>query len=246
MATSEAQVKFPTVSYGSFATALEKFHEAGGAPNEIHPSAFHKGTFNGSTIARLVRAFRAFELVDESDHPRHEAVDPLVDPKTRKAALAQLLRDHFGSLIDLPLDKASPKQFNEWFDQFNMGAEDARKAKTFFLHAAKANGITVSPYITNAYKTRTPSSGARKRTKKNQPNTNPGTNGNTRENTQTGSTRSVALRESPGSITITVPTNTWDLDGEDRDFVLFLVDVIKSWERGTSPGIWNRTGVSVE
>jgi hypothetical protein len=167
MADTDTQAKLPTVSYGSFATALDKFYEAGGAPNEIHPSAFHKGTFSGSTIALLVKAFRALNLVDAKDHPHAERVDRLIDPKSRKTAVTELLTEHFGTLIDLPLSKASPKQFNEWFDQFNMGADDARKAKTFFLHAAKANGIAVSKFITDQYKTRTPSSGTRKRTKKN-------------------------------------------------------------------------------
>jgi hypothetical protein len=145
----------PTVSYGSFVTALDKFHEAGGAPTEIHNSAFDKSTFNGSTIALLVKAFRSLDLSDEKNVPR-ERLDQLIEPKTRKDAIANLLRDRYKTLIALPLDKANPNQFNKWFDDCGMAAEDTRKAKTFFLHAAKANGVSVSKYITDQHKTRTP------------------------------------------------------------------------------------------
>lgn len=158
MSDNDTQAQLPTVSYGSFSTALDKFHEAGGAPTEFHPSAFHKGTFNGSTIALLVRAFRALNLSNDKNEPNLERVNELIDPKTRKDAFARLLKEHYASLIALPLDKATPAKFNQWFEQFGMHSEDARKAKTFFLHAAKANGITVSKFITDQYKTRTPSS----------------------------------------------------------------------------------------
>ena len=153
--STDTQNPLPTVSYGSFVTALEKFHEAGGAPTEIHNSAFDKSTFNGSTIALLVRAFRSLDLTDEKNVPR-ERLDELIDPKTRKDAIGQLLRDRYKSLIALPLDKANPNQFNTWFDGCGMAAEDTRKAKTFFLHAARANGVTVSKYITDQHKTRAP------------------------------------------------------------------------------------------
>jgi hypothetical protein len=55
-----------------------------------------------------------------------------------------------------------------------------------------------------------------------------------------GTTRTVGLRDSSGSVTVTVSADLWELDGENRDFVLFLMDVVKAWERGESGGIWAR------
>jgi hypothetical protein len=58
---------------------------------------------------------------------------------------------------------------------------------------------------------------------------------------QKGTTRTVGLRgESSGGVTVTVSADLWELDGENRDFVLFLMDVVKAWERGESGGIWCR------
>jgi hypothetical protein len=52
-----------------------------------------------------------------------------------------------------------------------MALEAQRKAKTFFLHAARANGITVGKYILEKSKTRTPAKREKKpRTPKNQNN----------------------------------------------------------------------------
>jgi hypothetical protein len=176
MASDTQVTEFPTVSYGSFTSALDRFAEAGGAPNEFHPSAFDKKAYNGSTIALLVKAFRALGLSNEKDKPIPERLDPLIDAKTRKDAFAKLLRDRYSTLITLPLEKAHNAQFNEWFQKTGMANEAQRKAKTFFLHAARANGIAVSPYILSSSKTRTPA----KRDKKPRTPKNPNEGGTNR------------------------------------------------------------------
>jgi len=54
-------------------------------------------------------------------------------------------------------------------------------------------------------------------------------------------TRTVALRDgSSGSVSVSVSADLWELDGENRDFVFFLLDVVKAWERGESGAIWCR------
>jgi hypothetical protein len=163
MATNTQVTELPTVSYGSFTSQLDKFAEAGGAPTELHPSVFDKKTFNGSTIALLVKAFRALGLTNEKNEPIPDRLDALIDVKTRKDAFQKLLRDRYATLIALPLEKANPAQFNEWFSKTGMASEAQRKAKTFFLHAARANGVAVSKYILEKSNTRTPAKRDKKR-----------------------------------------------------------------------------------
>lgn len=151
---SESRRPLPIVAYGSLITALDHFNEAGGAPSELHTSVFPKKSFSGSTISRLLQTLRALGASDDAGKVIVDRLQPLIEPKTRKSAFENVLRELYGSLIDLPLSTASPNMFNRWFDEFKMSADDTRKSKTFFLHAAKANGITVSNFILNAYKTR--------------------------------------------------------------------------------------------
>jgi hypothetical protein len=168
MANDTQVTEYPTVSYGSFVSALDKFAEADGAPNEIHPSAFDKVAFNGSTIALLVKAFRSLGLSNEKNEPIPDRLDPLIETKTRKDAFGKLLRERYGTLISLPLERATNQQFNEWFAKSGMASEAQRKARTFFLHAARANGISVSKYVLDNSKTRTPAKRDKKpRTPKN-------------------------------------------------------------------------------
>jgi hypothetical protein len=237
----------PIVPFASFVTALDHFHEAGGPPSEMHASAFPKEKFSGTTTALLVKAFKRFQMEEIDGTTSLDRLDPLIDPQTRKSAIAGLLREFYGPLFDLPLESAPPSAFNKWFDDWNMNADDTRKAKTFFLHAAKYAEIPISAYILARYKTRVRTSAPSERTRKPSTQNSRATNKGKRVNPAAPghnepksnvTTRTVGLRQSKGLVTLSVSADLWELDGEDRDFVLFLTDVVKAWERGASGGIW--------
>jgi hypothetical protein len=236
MAEKPVTPALPIVPYPSFVAALDHFYEAGGAPSELHSSVFPKTKFSGTTIALLVRAFKQLGMADDQGKTRHDQIDPLINPDTRKPALQKLLQDCYGTLIALPVATASPNQFNRWFDDFHVNAEDTRKAKTFFLYAARANDVPVSAFITNKYKsrTRTPGKPAANRDKK--PRVTKGKDPTIHDKppvleTATGESRSVDLRESGAQLTLTVSKGVMQLSRLDRQLVLDLIAAIETYEK---------------
>ncbi|HEX5275091.1 MAG TPA: hypothetical protein VFW34_07435 [Candidatus Rubrimentiphilum sp.] len=231
----EAGSSLPIVPFSAFERALNHFHESGGAPSELHASVFPKDEFSGTAIALLVKAFKQLGLADDAGKSNAEALDPLINPDSRKASFITLLQRMYGTLIDLPLATASPNQFNKWFEEYSMNAEDTRKAKTFFLHAARANDIIVSKFILGKYKTRSrstaPESPKPRDPAKNRHSKDRNRNKNRNKDAATGETRTVALRSGIGEVTVTVSVPVMALTkGDDRDFVLALIDVIDEYE----------------
>lgn len=234
----------PIVAFSSLSASLDYFNELGGAPTEIHSSVFPKEKFSGSTIALLVKAYRQLGLAKESGATEASAVEVLVNPDTRTDALGDLLRKHYGSLIDLPIGSANPNQFNKWFDEFNMNGEDARKAKTFFLHAARAAGITVSPFIVNKYKTRSGKSASAKPRPK--PSDTPSAfstssvakNARRKKkiNQAQGETKTVVLRNGIGSVTVQIDVAAMDIleldEGDEKTLIYGLMGLLKKYEQG--------------
>jgi hypothetical protein len=236
MASDSSVTALPIVPYPSFAAALDHFHEAGGTPSELHASVFPKNKFSGTTIALLVRAFKQLGMADENGNTFHEKIDPLINPDTRKQALQALLERSYGSLIK-SVATASPNQFNKWFDEYHMNGEDTRKAKTFFLHAARANDVPVSAFITNKYKTRsraagkvTPNKGAASKCTAPKP---PGSKGKgTDPGSLGGESRLVKLDDSDAQMTIAVSKSLMQLSRVDRELVLAVLDKIEAYEKG--------------
>ncbi len=234
------------VPYGSLETALNHFHESGGAPSELHGSVFPKEKFSGTTIALLVKALKQFGLENADGATLHDRIDPLIDPATRKVAFQTLLQQHYGSLISLPLTNASPNQFNKWFDDFHMNADDTRKAKTFFLHAAKANDIPVSPFILKRFKVRSRGAAGTMKVARPAPARGSSTSkaaaaaklakakreqANQEQSEPNGQSKIVALRSGIGSVTVSASISWTELEGSERDLVFGLLDLLKKYER---------------
>jgi hypothetical protein len=235
MAEKPVTSALPIVPYPSVVQALDHFEEAGGAPSEMHGSVFPKNKFSGTTISLLVRAFKQLGLADEQGNTLHEKIDPLISPETRKAAMQALLQRTYGTLIEF-VGNSSPNQFNKWFDEYHMNGEDTRKARTFFLQAARANDIPVSAFVTNKYKTRArgPVKTIASRGSARTPNVSK-TSGAKKRNAypgEQGEVRSVDLGPSDARITLTVSKGIMQLTRGDREFVLGLINEIEDYEKG--------------
>jgi hypothetical protein len=228
----------PIVPFSSFDASLDLFNELGGAPTEVHSSVFPKDRFSGTTIALLVKAYRQLGLAKDSGETDAEKVGLLVSPTTRKDAYRALLQAHYGSLIDIPISSATPNQFNKWFDEFNINADDTRKAKTFLLHAAKACDIAVSPYITKKYNTRSTKSSVSKPRSNGSSVTSPkpATRPAARKKDAKGEVKTVKLRGIPGSVSVHVDVAAMDIlqmdkDGEEGELIYGLMSLLKKYEQ---------------
>jgi len=236
--TNESSVTaLPIVPFPSFVAALDHFNEAGGAPSEMHASVFPKNKFSGTTIALLVRAFKQLGLADEQGKTLHEKIDPLIGPDTTESAMRALLQRCYGSLIEFA-GTASPNQFNKWFDEYHMNPEDTRKARTFFLQAARTNDIPVSAFVANKYKTRTRPAGRSNSGRDNAKKTGSSKGATTKRNQgrsgeqPVGEHRVVDLEQSDARVTLSVSKGIMQLTRGDREFVLSLINEIEDYERG--------------
>lgn len=90
-----------------------------------------------------------------------------MNPDMRSATLATAIREKFKALIDLPLETAGPAEVNKWFTDQGMDAATTRKAKSFFMAAAKENGIKMHSLVADRVSRRGPSGPRKKRAAKN-------------------------------------------------------------------------------
>lgn len=141
---NESALPFPP--YGSFISFLNDLNAMEVLPNQLNSQVF-AASYSGSARVQILRAFRAFSLVGENNAPIEARLRPLLNPDTRKGAIVDLLNEVYKSLIELPLETAGPAEVSGWFNGIGMDPASTRKAKSFFLAAAKDNGIKIHSLV---------------------------------------------------------------------------------------------------
>lgn len=160
-ASGDSKLPFPP--YNKFVDFLNDLGAMEVMPNRLNQQVF-ASSYSGSAKWQILKALRFFNLMSEDGTPNKEGLKPLLDTKTRKAALVSLLQERYKSLIDLPLESAGPQEVNQWFTDQGLDTATTRKAKSFFLSAAADNGITVHELV--AAKKGRPLGGGRRKSRK--------------------------------------------------------------------------------
>ncbi len=138
----KADAKLPFPPFGSFDSFLKDLAAMDVLPNVIDQGVFGQG-YSGSAKSQILQAFRSFRLIDSNGVPDLGRLQPLLDDRTKNTALLGIMREFYATLFALPLASATPRQVNEWFGQHGLDPQTTRKARAFFLAAAKATGATV-------------------------------------------------------------------------------------------------------
>jgi len=218
----------PFPPYGSFTSFLNDLNTMEVLPNRLNLQVF-SGSYSGSAKQQILRALRFFDLMDEAGVPNELALRPLLNPETREAPLSALVRQHYKALIDLPLETAGPAEVNEWFNAIGMDAATTRKAKSFFLTAAKSNGIKMHSLVME--RTRKGGGGVRrKRTKGSKITPQNGTTAgaHTGPSTPQGVVAATWPLSNGGTATLYVTGDPFSLPKEERDDLFSLADKMKS------------------
>lgn len=160
---NESTLPFPP--YGSFVNFLNDLGAMEVLPNQLNQQVF-ASSYSGSARAQILKAFSFFGLMNADNKPVEEKLGALLKAETRKKAMEALLREHYKALIDLPLETAGPAEVNQWFLSLGMDASTARKAKSFFLTAAKENDIKMHSLVMDRTVRRAPGSRGRRRRKR--------------------------------------------------------------------------------
>lgn len=136
----------PYVPYRTFQTFLE-FLQEGEIPARIDRSVWGS-RFSGSSGTQLMTALKVLQLVDDEGHPQ-PVLEELVfaEGERRRALLKGLLEDYYEPVFRLDLARATKNQFHEAFRSFGAREGVLTKCEAFFIQAARAAGIQLSPYI---------------------------------------------------------------------------------------------------
>lgn len=235
----------PYVSYRTFINFIESMK--GNIPGRIDSSVLT--SYAGSVQAQLRSALRFFDFVGQ-DGVVQDALKAYVeaDEDSRKQITSILLRSSYAFLFDNPnfsLSNATPKQFDEMFEQRGAKGDTINKCQSFFTLMAKDAGIALSPRLTSR-QPRRPTNGAsqsRANTKANarsahkqnasptkdddlpptQPPSSPPLESTIFKKTFTGATGGVIL-------TLSVQGNLFDIEGSVRDFIFRLRDQMKEFK----------------
>ncbi len=224
--------------YGSFQTFWAFI---GGLAARPLPPQIDRSMFNGksgSDQVGILMALKGFGLIEGPQQTVQPALEALVaaDPESRKGLLAPILRSRYPEQFKVSDQNGTEKMLLDSFEeQFGLTGDTRRKAATFFLHAARTAGLTLSP---NFPVTRTgPGAPAGSRAKKtatkrrlaDRTTTPPKTN-------EGGADRFTVNLRAGGSVTLIVDVGHFALSRhkEDREFVQELMDSLTAYGEGGS------------
>lgn len=242
MANDEAtQAKPPYVSYRTFQNLLDRLEE-GGIPQHIDRTYW--GDFlAGGYGAQVMVAMRWLGLVRGEHNESQPLLTSLVPKSERRRVLAELLRERYEPIFEaVSLETGTAGRLQQAFkEQYGLDGDTLRKSLGFFVQAAQAAGLVVSPHITkkvksrNGTSTRAPRPAGAKTAGRGGSSSNGVAEHSTDERKrpgdggQTGNIRTIKL-ESGGSVTLNVSVDLIGLSQRDRDYVLRLIDVLKEYD----------------
>lgn len=212
----------PYLPFSSFLTGLDQLAQA--MPNIIRKDVFpsHSGLLQG----QLVGALKFFDLVDDNGTPKGDRLERLASEREihqRRASLSLLLKSSYAHVIKLDLLKVTPSQLDAAFADYGITGDTKKKAKTFFLQAAKFAELNLSPLLMR--RGRAPL-GKKRKAAVQLPASEP--QNPTANNHVPSTSRSIQLK-SGITLTVTASGNLLELDGTDRELVYGIMDQIKSY-----------------
>lgn len=211
----------PYLPFKSFLTALDQLAQA--TPNVIRKEVFpsHSGLLQGQVISAL----KFFDLIDDHGIPSGDRLERLAleTIAQRRVSLQALLKTSYADVIRLDPARITPSQLDAAFAAYGITGDTKKKAKIFFLQAAKFAELKLSPLLTR--RGQIPST-TRKR-KEAVPYT---TSGRRRviDQDHVGATKTIELH-SGASLTVTVTGDLLELNQTDRDLVFAIMDQLKSY-----------------
>jgi len=149
----------PYVSFRTFLNLLDRLHKDG-IPQHIDRH-YWSSFMAGGLGQQLMVGLKFLGLIDPQSNSPTTALERLVEPEQRKAALAELIQERYTALWEsnINLSRTTPGHLDNAFKTaYNAEGETRRKAVTFFVHAAKFAEIPLSPQVADKTRQRRPSS----------------------------------------------------------------------------------------
>lgn len=231
--------------YMSFQTFWNFIEELAGKPLPPRVDRSLMSSKSGTDQNNLTMALTSFGLIDEDGRVQSGLVSLVQTPADERMAEFRKLVDRFYAIpLAVSRQNGTTADLNTSFSETwpSIASTDTRrKSITFFLHAARAAGIELSPHFPQGRS----GSGAPGTTKKRAPRNHrqparPGGDATdqasaAKSGTTAGYTKTVQLR-SGGAVTLTWDVNFADSSDDDEDFVLGLVRQLRRYQSsGSAP-----------
>jgi hypothetical protein len=224
--TNGKTITAPYVPYKTFIATLDSF--ANFLPDRIDASIW--ASYSGGIRSQLLSAYKFLGLIGDDGKPKPE-LKKLADEKEHRGTLLRdILKRSYVDLLKLDLSKATPSSFDEELRKYGLEGDTRRKATAFFLTAAKAAGIPLSPLLTarggmattrpkvNRPKARIEGTGSQVETPKVTPPQSTG-----------GPGKTITL-ESGITVTLSTSADLFSMTKADRQWVLSLLDMLDQYE----------------
>ena len=131
----------PYVSYKTVESLIERMEKDGAIPSQIDKSYVTHVPLGCAD--HLLAAFGWLGLTDDGK-PTQRLELMVNEPGTRPAIWQQILGERYPGPMGLAKN-ATQQQLEAQFKNYKLSTETQRKALSFFLAAAKANGVELSP-----------------------------------------------------------------------------------------------------
>lgn len=225
----------PYISYNTFKTMLE-WLKSEGVPLRFDRS-FWQAKFSGSNGTQLAATLRFFELLSNNT-PRPE-LERLVNatPADQRMMLRKLITDSYRLVPFEELPRATPAMVRAWFKSYPIDGHTLRKAISFFVNAAKDTEIQISNAAKKMAKTKSSTSGRDATHRHNNPASIPTALPHVSQQSPlegrvfgaSPNRRTITL-ESGGSITLAIDVDLFSISHQDREFILSLVNLTRTYE----------------
>jgi len=118
-----------------------------GLPSQINRSVMANASY--STQAQLLAGMQYLGLIDKNGAPQailSQWVE--ADEANQKKIIGKILADRYAFVFDtIDVARASPAEVEKQFRERGINGSTAERAVGFFLNAAEAAGITLSPHL---------------------------------------------------------------------------------------------------
>ena len=227
---SDESIAPPYVSFSTFRTLLDWLRTEA-VPLRFDRS-FWQAKFSGSNGTQLVSALRFLGLLrGDSPLPNLERLANAT-PDERRLVLAERLFHSYAAIPFDELPRATPAMVKAWFRVYPIAGHTLRKAISFFVNAAKEAEIPMSNAVRKMAKSKSSApAGSLAREKQGlQPTTDALSTGEQRRAAPSGKrSQSIITLDSGGSVTVGLDVDLFRLSESDRQFVLKLVSLTRSY-----------------
>jgi hypothetical protein len=180
----------------------------------------------GSAQTGYLTLARQFGLVDEQYVPTDLLRRLTYEQESRAQIVNRILHEHYAPIIELGKKHSTAQQLMDlWKETYGQEGDTRRKAITFFMQAAEFSGIQVSPLwqsIAAASRQASRTSNVR-RGKARIPRQKA-----QHESATATPTDTIYFAGGAGSLRISVDVDLLKLSTEDREFIIGIVDAIRS------------------